>query len=286
MRRTARALSVAVLAGAGLFIAGPSALAAPMAAGGPGTGPPGVPAAASVPCDAPAGPVPDTLDPVSGGFDEGVTPCKDGGGGGNGDDGTPCRAGETCREGAAPQEETGQYDGTAPREGTASHDATVPNEGTGSHEESVPHEGTSSHGATAPHDGTASHDESVPHDGTSSHEATAPHDGTSSDGATAPHDGTSSHDGTAACRDGDACTGGDRECGDSGGASCAGGHTCGEPGKDADCAPATVEHGADAGRGGTFNDSVPALVAGGMLIAAACGGALYRLLGRRRPADG
>lgn len=48
--------------------------------------------------------------------------------------------------------------------------------------------------------------------------------------------------------------------------------------------PPTLEHGVRAGTGGTFTDSVPALVAGGTLIAAAAAGAGYRLYGRRRAA--
>ncbi|NEB94316.1 hypothetical protein G3I21_21960, partial [Streptomyces bauhiniae] len=48
--------------------------------------------------------------------------------------------------------------------------------------------------------------------------------------------------------------------------------------------PPTVEHGVQAGAGGTFSDSVPALAAGGALIAASAAGAGYRLYGRRRPA--
>ncbi|WP_405989759.1 hypothetical protein [Streptomyces sp. NBC_00986] len=44
--------------------------------------------------------------------------------------------------------------------------------------------------------------------------------------------------------------------------------------------PAAVQRGVQAGEGGTFTDSVPALVAGGVLIAGALGGAVYRL--RRR----
>ncbi|GHF08060.1 hypothetical protein E5082_31140 [Streptomyces griseoluteus] len=63
----------------------------------------------------------------------------------------------------------------------------------------------------------------------------------------------------------------------------------GEKGQDWGSAPAkddppTVEHGVQAGAGGTFSDSVPALAAGGALIAAAAAGAGYRLYGRRRPA--
>ncbi|MFD8261307.1 hypothetical protein [Streptomyces griseoluteus] len=62
-----------------------------------------------------------------------------------------------------------------------------------------------------------------------------------------------------------------------------------EGGQDWNSAPAkdeppTVEHGVQAGAGGTFSDSVPALAAGGALIAAATAGAGYRLYGRRRPA--
>ncbi|MGC4997244.1 MULTISPECIES: hypothetical protein [unclassified Streptomyces] len=48
--------------------------------------------------------------------------------------------------------------------------------------------------------------------------------------------------------------------------------------------PPTLEHGVQAGAGGTFTDSVPALAAGGTLIAAAAAGAGYRLYGRRRAA--
>ncbi|MGW1913069.1 hypothetical protein ACWCQS_20615 [Streptomyces sp. NPDC002076] len=52
-----------------------------------------------------------------------------------------------------------------------------------------------------------------------------------------------------------------------------------------------MQHGAEAGTGGSYTDSVPALAAGAALIAAACGGAGYRLYGRwrtagARPMDG
>ncbi|MFJ9241359.1 hypothetical protein [Streptomyces sp. NPDC101776] len=43
---------------------------------------------------------------------------------------------------------------------------------------------------------------------------------------------------------------------------------------------AVIQRGVRAGEGGTFTDSIPALVAGGVLIAGALGGAVYRL--RRR----
>ncbi|MFG2681550.1 hypothetical protein [Streptomyces sp. NPDC048392] len=52
------------------------------------------------------------------------------------------------------------------------------------------------------------------------------------------------------------------------------------------CGGATAEHGVRAGTGGTFGDSVPALVAGGVLIAGACGAAAHRLRLRVRGEDG
>ncbi|MFE2424473.1 hypothetical protein [Streptomyces hokutonensis] len=55
---------------------------------------------------------------------------------------------------------------------------------------------------------------------------------------------------------------------------------CQEPRGDSCAGAAVIERGVRAGEGGTFTDSVPALVAGGVLIAGAFGGAVYRL--RRR----
>ncbi|MFD9392410.1 hypothetical protein ACFWBB_17340 [Streptomyces sp. NPDC060000] len=51
---------------------------------------------------------------------------------------------------------------------------------------------------------------------------------------------------------------------------------------DPGCAPATVGHGVQAGEGGAFTDSVPALAAGGLLIAGALGAAVHRLRRRDR----
>lgn len=45
--------------------------------------------------------------------------------------------------------------------------------------------------------------------------------------------------------------------------------------------PAPVQRGVHAGSGGAFTDSVPAMVAGGLLIVGALGGAVHRLLHRR-----
>jgi hypothetical protein len=53
---------------------------------------------------------------------------------------------------------------------------------------------------------------------------------------------------------------------------------------DSPCGDAPVQHGVRAGQGGTFTDSVPALAAGGLLIAGALGAAAHRL--RRRGGTG
>ncbi|MET8078564.1 hypothetical protein [Streptomyces sp. NPDC005303] len=49
------------------------------------------------------------------------------------------------------------------------------------------------------------------------------------------------------------------------------------------CAPAVIQSPVHAGQGGSFTDSVPALVTGGVLIAGAAAGAVYRLR-RKAPA--
>ncbi|MEV6739541.1 hypothetical protein AB0N14_22450 [Streptomyces sp. NPDC051104] len=46
--------------------------------------------------------------------------------------------------------------------------------------------------------------------------------------------------------------------------------------------PVGAQHGVHAGEGGAFTDSVPALAAGGLLIAGALGAAVHRLWGRGR----
>ncbi|MGW2640515.1 hypothetical protein ACWC21_26895, partial [Streptomyces sp. NPDC001348] len=65
-----------------------------------------------------------------------------------------------------------------------------------------------------------------------------------------------------------------------GGGQADGGHDCAEPGGDPSCAPPTIGHGVNAGEGGAFAGSLPALVAGAVLIAASGAGAVHRM--RRR----
>jgi len=71
-----------------------------------------------------------------------------------------------------------------------------------------------------------------------------------------------------------------------------GGRTCAEPHAETrveprgeSCAAAPVQRGVQAGEGGTFTDSVPALVAGGVLIAGGLGAAAYRLRHRDAAVD-
>ncbi|MFD4604045.1 hypothetical protein ACFWPQ_39235 [Streptomyces sp. NPDC058464] len=73
------------------------------------------------------------------------------------------------------------------------------------------------------------------------------------------------------------CAGGQQECGGGDRQECGGG----AHGGDGSCAVAGVQHGVEAGDGGAYSPSVPALFAGGMLIAAACCGAAYRVWGGR-----
>ncbi|UXY40353.1 hypothetical protein [Streptomyces albidocamelliae] len=80
------------------------------------------------------------------------------------------------------------------------------------------------------------------------------------------------------------CSDEDRPCGESHGADCSGDHGCRDTRDAGDCDPAAVQRPVQAGTGGTFSDSVPALVAGGLFIAAACAGAVYRVYGRGRSA--
>ncbi|MFF7135850.1 hypothetical protein ACFZBZ_26400 [Streptomyces sp. NPDC008196] len=51
------------------------------------------------------------------------------------------------------------------------------------------------------------------------------------------------------------------------------------------CAAAVIQSPVRAGQGGTFSDSAPALVTGGLLIAGAAAGAVYRLRRRSPAAD-
>ncbi|MFK0110738.1 hypothetical protein [Streptomyces sp. NPDC091217] len=182
-------------------------------------------------------------------------------------------------------------DGTAPRggDGTGSRgdDGVVPPVGGGT----VPlgNDGTAPRGG----DGTGARGGDVTgsrgDDGTGGRGGDVT--GSRGDDATGPQgeDGTGSRgDGERPCGGGQLSCGGDgRTCGEAKGASCEGGQECGGArAGDASCVPPGAQHGVEAGEGGAFTDSVPALVAGAVLIAAACAGAAYRLWGGRFRTDG
>ncbi|MFD3505106.1 hypothetical protein ACFWWT_14675 [Streptomyces sp. NPDC058676] len=270
MRRSARALSAAALAGAVLGIAAPAALAEPTAEVAPSSVSPGGSVTVSVTCDPTGGSPPDTMDATSDAFEEGtvqlrlvtgddeelpaysgtvkIAPAEDLEGGteeGGTEEGGTEEVGpeEVGTEEVGP-EEVGQdsawtVDGTCP---------TAPG-GQGTQWSAT---FTVSHGSGKSCD-TGSHGDSCA--------TTSP--------CTDPHTGSCAT--TPACVEAHA-------------GSCATPPACVEAHTDS-CGGAVVRRGVRAGEGGTFTDSVPALAAGGLLIAGALGGAVYRLR-RKGPTTG
>lgn len=283
MRRTARALSTAVLASAalGVFAAPapaqpgvpppPAGTGRPVAEVSPAGVTPGGTVTVSVTCAPSGGPAPATLDAASPAFDGGTVALRKvaaeaGTSSGPAYRGTARIAAAedlTSEAQAATPQETWTVDGACPEasgeEQPWSATMTAP-EGP----PTVPEEPM-----TAPEGPMTVPEEPM---GVPDEPMTAPGEG---GGAVAPPcpAPTAPH-GSAAGR----------------GTPCATGSACPEPdaphgGTSApwgNCGGTTAEHGVHAGAGGTFTDSVPALAAGGVLIAAACGAAAHRLL-RSRP---
>ncbi|MFJ5032620.1 hypothetical protein ACIQB5_32050 [Streptomyces sp. NPDC088560] len=310
MRRTARALSVALAAGAALFLPGPTATAAP-------AGPLHSVVAAN--CDTTTGTSPGnaTGPPPPGNATGPMTGPMTGGGTGGGSGG-----GTGSMSGAATGPTTGGATGslsggvTGPLPGSAtdplSGGATGPSFGAGAAAGPLPDPASDPlPGAVeAPAQLFPETKPCADSGGTQCRPGDA-----SCRESTGCRDGESCADRTP-CRDTAPCQSGGRDCltSGSGSASGRGGvtgsgacsdtdthtHTCtepsdprhdsphaapshGTPSRDGDdCAPAGVQHGVEAGQGGSFTGSVPALVAGGVLIAAACAGAGHRLHGHRR----
>ncbi|MEV7982961.1 hypothetical protein [Streptomyces sp. NPDC086519] len=343
MRRTVRALSVAVLAGAACGATGTAAVAAadPAAEVSPGNARPGATVVVSVTCEKAAGQAPAAIDATSSAFaGQTVRLARVEQGGGltyRGtarvvSAGTPGTYTEGDTAGAGPAG-TRTVDGTCPGAGGqqgrrpwSTHLALARGDGAGTG--SGADGGTVLQGGGAPPqvgggvppqvgggvlppgDGGA-----VPHgdDGSAvvggdagtalggdngmlgrGDGGTAP----GADGGTAPRpdEGTTPRpdQGTAGRGDGASVSPGDGaasrgthgggdavdprgEDGADPGRECQGAHG----GDDGSCAAGGLQHGVAAGDGGAYDTSVPALVAGGMLIAAACCGAAYRLWGGR-----
>ncbi|MFI9544331.1 hypothetical protein ACIHAR_10395 [Streptomyces sp. NPDC052016] len=340
MRRTARVLSVAALAGAVLAGGAPAASADPTAETGPATAAPDGSVTVSVACDPIGVPAPRTVDATSEAFAEGtvrltLVPGDDELSG-------PAYRG-TARiapaddldvpEAAAGTGSAWTVDGVcpAPPDGKAARWSTTfdvsrddepacaPSGGAGcegDEEKCTPHgagceedepECTPSHGAGC-EDGEDGEEKCGPshgancEDGEDGEEKCDPSHGTGcEDGVFEAYDDlpdgedgeekcTPSHG--ANCEDGTTCAQGHGEdcakgesCSWDHGKECGAEKPCREDHGDPGCtgAPA-VRHGVHAGAGGAFGGSVPALAAGGLLIAGALGAAVHRLC-RRDPAE-
>ncbi|WP_395571307.1 hypothetical protein [Streptomyces sp. BK79] len=278
MRRTARALSAAVLASASLgVVAGP-------ASAGPDLTPadvaPGTVSASCAPAGPAAGSVPSTRGAPSSAFAERTVALREG----EGDAGTA--AGPAAR-GAARITTADELEADPDAVGPES----VPEEGGGGvGPESVPEEGggepvPDAVGPESVPDAVEPEDDAWTADGACP-EASGEEGGEAGDpwsATTAPRQGS----GTAApaCPEPAAPHGG----ASAHGTPCTTKPPCPEPAAPHGGAPAqkepcggpAAEHGVRAGAGGAFSDSVPALVAGGVLMAGAFGAAAYRL--RPRP---
>jgi hypothetical protein len=287
MRRTARALSTAALASAalGVFAAPASAepgvppppigVTEPVAEVSPAGVTPGGTVTVSVTCAPTGRSAPATLDATSPAFDGGTVELRKVGGENEATSGPAYRgtARITAAEDsgsdpeAAGSEDAWTVDGACPE---ASGEEGDPWSATMTAPEApmtVPEEPMSAPEAplTVPEDPMTAPDEpmAAPEEGGGAVAPPCPQ-------PTAPHGKTSSR-----------------------GTSCATEPACPEPAaphgetsaQRRNCGGATVEHGVHAGAGGAFTDSVPALVAGGVLIAGACGAAAHRLLRLRLRGD-
>ncbi|KOG43093.1 hypothetical protein [Streptomyces resistomycificus] len=232
MRRSARALSVAVLAGAALGIAGPAALAEPAAEVSPSSAVPGGSVTVSVSCDPTGGAAPATMDAASEAFEAGTVRLRLVSG--NEDEIVGPAYSGTARIGPADTLE-GEVEGVG-SDSAWTVDGTCP---------AAPGGQGKQWSATF----------------TVARAGTQPCAESHTESCASAHPCTESHAGT-----------------------CPSTRPCAEPHADS-CGGAVVPRGVQAGEGGSFTDSVPALVAGGVLIAGACAGAVYRLRRGKPTAD-
>ncbi|MFF5476480.1 hypothetical protein ACFY5C_03855 [Streptomyces sp. NPDC012935] len=278
MRRTARALSVAALAGVVLGFVASAAFAEPAAEVSPGSVSPGGSVTVSVSCDALGTTAPATIDATSQAFEEGTVQLKRVSGNDEKDAG-PAYSG-TARippaenfeddPDAAGAASAWTVDGTCPAapggEGkewsatlTVALDSGGGKGGTegggkGSTEGGSAGGGTQEGGEAGGTGGTQGGGEGGTEGGWSGADG-------GGDPCTEPHSGHTEPDKAGS---------GWEEAAPSGKGDQGGTHA-------QDCDGGAIDHGVRAGDGGTFTDSVPALVAGGVLIAGAAGGAVYRL---------
>jgi hypothetical protein len=294
MRSTARVLSAAALASAVVGFAASAALADPAAEVSPTTGSPGGSVTVSVTCESAGGPAPATLEATSQAFEDGTVQLQRVPGG----DEETATVGAvyrgTARLAAADTLTADATDATT-EDSPWTVDGTCPPAAAGGQGKPFSasfhvHRGDGAGGAGDVRPGGDGAGVTPP--GGQGGGGTRPGgDGGDGAGDTPPGD----EDGVVT-PPGDDSEAGTRPGGDGQGVTRPGndGQGVTRPGGDGDpcradsadsCDAAAVEHGVRAGEGGSFGDSVPALVAGGILIAGALGAAAYRLW-RRDTATG
>ncbi|MFV8185989.1 hypothetical protein [Streptomyces sp. AF1B] len=265
MRSTARVLSVAALASATLGFAASAALADPAAEVSPSTVAPGGSVTVSVTCESTGGEAPATIDATSEAFDEGTVKLQ-----------------------RVPGDDKGastSYRGTARVSGTDDLAGDTPDEA--APDEAAPG-GAAPDGAVPGQDAQGAQNAEAAQDVAWTVEGTCP----GAPGGKGKEWSATFHGGHGDGSDGD---GGDGAGEVPGGPSHVPGGPSDVPGKPSEVpggrgdvtggggggGGGPVEHGVQAGEGGAFTDSVPALVAGGLLIAGALGGAAYRVWHKR-----
>ncbi|MFB8755527.1 hypothetical protein [Streptomyces nigra] len=277
MRRTVRALSVAALAGAALGAGAQAAVADPTAEVGPASVTPGESITVTVTCDPVDGAAPATLDAVSQAFEDGTVQLQRV----SQDEGSD--AGPVYR-GAAQISPAENFEDDPDAAGPGSGwtvDGTCPAAaGTEGAEWSAPLTvATESEADTLMAGSVGAGEEDA-----AASTLTAPGEGGKGGGCTEPSWGG----GSGQWGDGGASQSRPRPEASGEWKGDKGGRT--RPPEPSPCETSAVPvdpavpGGVKAGQGGVFTDSVPALVGGGVLIAAAAGGAVYRL--RRRTPDG
>ncbi|WP_175647224.1 hypothetical protein [Streptomyces cyaneochromogenes] len=324
MRRTARALSVAALIGVVLGFAASAALADPAAEVSPGTVSPGGSVTVSVSCDPIEGNAPPTIDATSQAFEEGTVQLKRvpgneekaAGAAYSGTARVPPAENLEGDSDAVGSDSASTVDGTCPAASggeskpwsatfTVTRDSGGGKDSGGGGKDGA---GGGKDGAGGGKDGVGGEDggeegaggeggvEEGSQGGTDGGEA-----GEEGTEGGADDTGTGTETGPDADADADAGIGPDTGSGNR--RSCAESRPDGsaphltEPyaeetgalwdegeGHSEDCDDAAARQGVRAGAGGAFTDSVPALVAGGVLIAGSLGGAVYRLR-RKKPAS-
>ncbi|MFI6012431.1 hypothetical protein ACIBAG_27045 [Streptomyces sp. NPDC051243] len=294
MRRTARALSVAALVGVVLGFAASAAWSDPAAEVSPGTVSPGGSVNVSVSCDTLDGQAPATVDATSQAFEEGTVQLQQ-------VSGNDEKAAGTAYSGTARIPPAGNFEGDPDAVGSESAwtvDGTCP-AATGGEGKPWSATFTVARDGDGDGDGDGGGGGGTDSGGGGGGGKDGTGQGDTEGGQSVPEGGQGGTEGGQGGPEGgkDGNDGGSR-------------HPCAEPRSDAtqphmsepysnrreteahwgqgqsrgeDCGSAATEHGVRAGAGGAFTDSVPALVAGGVLIAGAMGGAVYRLR-RRTPA--